>query len=78
MKPKPKDIRKTKPAKTVSGCFLKHAARETAWAARYAKDCDYISAHNALVRRGVWLTAALIVQEFGGHDAAAKNSPTSP
>jgi len=44
-------------------CFLEHAARETAWASQFSKECNYIGAHDALVRRGVWLHAALLAQE---------------
>lgn len=44
-------------------CFLEHAARETEWAARNARECNYSAAHDALVRRGVWLHAALLAQE---------------
>lgn len=44
-------------------CYLEHAARETAWAAQNAKECNYSAAHDALVRRGVWLHAALLAQE---------------
>lgn len=44
-------------------CFLEHAARETAWMAAHAKNCEYAAAHDAGVRRAVWLNAALLAQE---------------
>ena len=44
-------------------CFIEHAARETAWMREHSKQCEYASAHNASVRREVWLMAALIAQE---------------
>jgi hypothetical protein len=49
--------------RTLSNCYLEHAARETQWAADSSKQCDYQAAANALERRGVWLVAALIAQE---------------
>lgn len=54
-------------------CYLEHAARETAWAAQNAKECNYSAAHDALVRRGVWLHAALLAQE-----KSAPNARTEP
>lgn len=42
--------------------FLEQAARETVWARQFSKDCRYIDAHDALMRRGVWLHAALLAQ----------------
>lgn len=47
----------------LSQCFLEHAARETQWATESAKECDYRAASDALVRRSVWLMAALIAKE---------------
>jgi hydroxyacyl-ACP dehydratase HTD2-like protein with hotdog domain len=44
-------------------CFLEHAARETAWMGQHAKQRNYASAHDASVRRQVWLHAALLAQE---------------
>jgi hypothetical protein len=44
-------------------CFLEHAARETAWMREHGKNCDYLAAHTASVRRDVWLHAALLAQE---------------
>lgn len=46
-----------------ANCFLEHAARETVWMRQHAKECNYAAAHDASVRRGVWLTAALYAQE---------------
>lgn len=60
MKTKPS---KPKPAPHWSRCFLEHAARETAWARSRAKECDYAGAYVALIRRDVWLHAALLAQE---------------
>ncbi len=42
--------------------FLKYAAQETVYAQDAAADCRYCFAHNALVKREVWLKAALEVQ----------------
>lgn len=44
-------------------CYLEHAVRETACMAQNAKVCDYAAAHDAAVRREVWLHAALLAQE---------------
>ena len=48
---------------TLSQCYLEHAARETAWMAQNAQDCNYAAAAAGETRRGVWLMAALIAQE---------------
>lgn len=53
---------KVKEPKHWAHCFLEHAARETAWMRHYSKQCDYIAAHDAGVRRGVWIQAALLAQ----------------
>jgi len=66
-KPKPnKSSKKTaagKPPSHWANCFLEHAARETVWMREHGKNCDYAAAHNAQVRREVWLYAALLAQE---------------
>lgn len=49
----------TKP-KHWANCFLEHAARETVWMREHGKQCDYQAAHEASIRRGVWLHAALL------------------
>jgi hypothetical protein len=54
-----------KPPHHWAQCFLEHAARETAWIAQHMKECNYISAHNAQIRREVWLYAALLAQDKG-------------
>ena len=48
---------------TLSQCFVEHAARETCWMREHAKECEYQAAHDAGVRRGVWLHCALLAQE---------------
>lgn len=64
-KKKPKvEVTKTE-ATHWANCFLEHAARETEWMRANAKECQYAAAHDASVRRGVWLTAALYAQERG-------------
>ena len=60
MKTKPS---KPKPAPHWSRCFLEHAAEEAARARRHAKECQYLLAHTAIIRRDVWLHAALLAQE---------------
>lgn len=54
---------KAKPPHHWAQCFLEHAARETVWARTHAKQCDYQAASDCLIRRGVWLYAALLAQE---------------
>lgn len=44
-------------------CFLEHAARETVWMREHGKQCNYLGAHEASIRRQVWLHAALLAQE---------------
>jgi hypothetical protein len=56
-------------------CYLEHAARETAWAAQSAKECNYSAAHDAVVRRGVWLHAALLAQEKSAPNTEATDRP---
>jgi hypothetical protein len=59
--------KKAKPFPKLKGhwaqCFLEHAARETVWMREHAKQCEYQAAHDAGVRRQVWLHAALLAQE---------------
>lgn len=56
--------KKTQPRPpTLSRCFLQRAAEETSWAAECAKECEYQAAANAIMRRDVWLMAALIARE---------------
>ena len=62
-KAKPGSLHPACSTRTLADCYLEHAARETAWASQYSKQCEYQLAANALERRGVWLTAALIAQE---------------
>jgi hypothetical protein len=42
---------------------MEHGARETVWIREHAKQCEYQAAHDAGVRRGVWMMAALLAQE---------------
>jgi hypothetical protein len=59
---KSKKPTKQKPPGHWAQCFLEHAARETAWMAAHAKECDYAGAYAASIRRSVWLHAALLAQ----------------
>ena len=61
--PTAKPLRAARGSEHWAHCYLEHAARETAWAAQSAKECNYSAAHDALVRRGVWLHASLLAQE---------------
>lgn len=60
---KPDSLQQPGSTRTLADCFLEHAARETAWMSQFGKECNYRSAADAEVRRGVWLMAALIAQE---------------
>lgn len=61
---KPKTKKKAKRASgSLSGCYLEHAARETAWAAEYFRQCKYQAAAYALERRCMWLMASMIAKE---------------
>lgn len=62
-KAKPGSLHPAGSTPTLSQCYLEHAARETQMMAEFSKDCDYHHAYRADIRRGVWLTAALIAQE---------------
>jgi hypothetical protein len=60
---KPLKVKTESPLEKLAKCFLEHAARETAYMRSYSNDCAYLMAHEAGVRRGVFLHAALLAQE---------------
>ena len=62
-KAQPDSLQQLGSTRTLADCYLEHAARETTWMSQFGKECNYRSAADAEVRRGVWLMAALIAQE---------------